>query len=318
MLGRRTLLAVAAALPAAAHAQNWPSQPFRIVVPYPPGGLTDVLGRLVGERLQAGFGQPAVIDNKPGAGTQIGASLVAKAPADGHTLLLATVSTLCISPALYAKPLIHHTDFAPVAMMGRVVLYLVCRPDLPVADPTALVALLQAKPNAYSFGTPGIGTVHHLLVELMRSMTPFTATHVPYPGSAKAVVDLMEGRFDFMFLDGSVALQPAKAGKLKVLAVTGTTPDPTLPDVPPITMFFPGLDLQPWLSFVGPAGLPPPIAGLLNREMNKALAEPDFARRLAEVGLIAQPWTIEAFADFIKRDAARWAELVRSSGAKAE
>src|SRR4051812_33711994 len=182
-LGRRPALAGALALPVAARAQTWPSQPIKLVVPYPPGGLTDVLGRLVGERLQAGFGQPAVIDNKPGAATQVGASFVAKAPADGHTLLLATVSTLCITPALYAKPLIHYADFAPVAMTGRVVLFLVCRPDLAVVDPKALVALLQAEPDRHSYGSPGVGTAHHLLVELMRSRAPFTATHVPYLGS---------------------------------------------------------------------------------------------------------------------------------------
>jgi tripartite-type tricarboxylate transporter receptor subunit TctC len=317
-LHRRSLLAGALALPMTAGAQSWPSQPIKVVVPYPPGGLTDVLGRLVGERLQAGLGQPAVIDNKPGAATQVGASFVAKAPADGHTLLLATVSTLCITPALYAKPLIHHTDFAPVAMMGRVVLFLVCRPDLPVADPKALVAMLQAKPDAYSYGSPGVGTAHHLLVELIRSKAAFSATHIPYLGSAKAVVDLMEGRFDFMFLDASVALAPIKAGKLKVLAVTGSTPDPTLPEVPPLTTFFPGLDLQPWMSIVGPAGLPGPIAARLNGELNKALADPVFVQRLREVGLAALPLTVEAFAEFIKRDATRWAELVKSSGAKAE
>lgn len=321
-LRRRSLLAGALALPAAARgqalAQAWPSQPFKIVVPYPPGGLTDVLGRLVGERLQAGFGQPAVIDNKPGAATQLGAALVAKAPADGYTLLLATVSTLAITPALYAKPLIHYTDFAPVAMMGRVVLFLVCRPDLAVADPKALVALLQAEPDRHSYGSPGVGTAHHLLVELIRSRAPFSATHVPYLGSAKAVVDLMEGRFDFMFLDAAVALQPIKAGKLKVLAVTGSAPDSTLPEVPPITTFFPGLDLQPWMSIVGPAGLPAPIAARLNGELNKALADPAFVQRLREVGLAALPLTVDAFGDFIRRDAARWAELVKASGAKAE
>jgi tripartite-type tricarboxylate transporter receptor subunit TctC len=318
-LGRRALLTAAALLPLAAQAQDWkPSQPIKLVVPYPPGGLTDVLGRLVGERLQAGFGQPAVIDNKPGAGTQIGASMVAKAPADGHTLLLATVSTLCITPALYAKPMIRHTDFAPVAMMGRVVLFLVCRPDLPVKDPNGLVALLQAEPDKHSYGTPGIGTAHHLLVELIRSKSSFSATHVPYLGSAKAVVDLMEGRFDFMFLDAAVALAPIKAGKLRVLAVTGSTPDPTLPDVPPLPTFFPGLDLQPWMSIVGPAGLPAPTAARLNAEFNKALADPAFVQRLAEVGLAALPMAVDAFGEFIKRDAARWAELVKSSGAKAE
>jgi len=315
---RRTLLAGAAALPLAANAQTWPSQPFKIVVPYPPGGLTDVLGRLIGERLQASFGQPAVIDNKPGAATQLGASLVAKSAPDGYALLLATVSTLCITPALYAKPLIHYTDFAPVAMMGRVVLILVCRPDLPVADPTALVALLQAKPNGYSYGSPGVGTAHHLLVELIRSKNPFAATHVPYLGSAKALVDLTEGRFDFMFLDAAVALQPIKAGKLKALAVTGSTPDSTLPDVPALTTFFPGFDLQPWMSIVGPNGLAPGVVQRLNGELNKALEDHAFAMRLRDVGLAALPLTPDAFAEFIKRDAARWMELVRSSGAKAE
>jgi len=315
---RRSVLAGALALPAAARAQAWPSQPFKIVVPFPPGGLTDVLGRLVGERLQASFGQPAVIDNKPGAATQLGAAMVAKAPPDGYTLLLATVSTLAIAPALYAKPLIHYSDFAPVAMMGRVVLFLVCRPDLAVTDPNALVAMLQAKPDGYSYGSPGIGTAHHLLVELIRSRAPFSATHVPYPGSVKAVIDLMEGRFDFMFLDAAVALQPIKQGKLKVLAVTGSTSDPTLPEVPPITMFFPGLDLQPWMSIVGPAGLPAPIAARLNGELNKALAEPAFEQRLREVGLAASPLTVAAFGDFIRRDAERWSELVKASGAKAE
>jgi tripartite-type tricarboxylate transporter receptor subunit TctC len=318
MLRRRSVIAGAAALPLAAQAQAWPSQPFKIVVPYPPGGFTDVLGRLIGERLQMGLGQPALIDNKPGAATQLGASLVAKAPPDGYTLLLATVSTLAITPALYAKPLIAYTDFSPVAMMGRVVLFLVCRADLPVADPKALVAMLQAKPDGYSYGSPGVGTAHHLLVELIRSKMPFSATHVPYLGSAKAVVDLMEGRFDFMFLDAVVASAPVKAGKLRALAVTGSAPDPTLPDVPPLTVFFPGFDLQPWMSIVGPLGLPAPVVQRLNGELNKALADPIFVQRLRDIGLAATPLTVEAFADFIKRDAARWAELVKLSGAKAE
>lgn len=318
---RRSLLigAGAAALPAALQAQPpWPGQPFRIVVPYPPGGLTDVLGRLVGERLQTGFGQPVVIDNKPGAATQLGASSVAKAAPDGYTLLLATVSTLCITPALYARPLINHADFTGIAMLGRVVLFLVCRPGLPVDDPKALVAMLQARPDGYSYGSPGVGTAHHLLVELIRSKMPFSATHVPYLGSAKAVVDLMEGRFDFMFLDAAVALAPIKAGKLEVLAVTGAVRDPTLPDVSPLTDFFPGFDLQPWMSIAGPAGLPVPVTGRLNGELNKALVDPIFVQRLRDVGLAATPLTVEAFGEFIKRDAARWAELVKLSGAKAE
>jgi tripartite-type tricarboxylate transporter receptor subunit TctC len=320
-LGRRSLLLAAGAAPLAAAAlaqAAWPSQPIKIVVPYPPGGLTDVLGRLAGERLQTAFGQPVVIDNKPGAATQLGASFVAKQPPDGYTLLLATVSTLCITPALYAKPLIVHGDFAPVAMMGSVVLILVCRPDLPARDPRDLVSLLKTKPDGYSYGSPGVGTAHHLLVELIRSREPFSATHVPYLGSAKALVDLTEGRFDFMFLDAAVALAPIKAGKLKPLAVTGTSRDPTLPEVPPLPDFFPGFDLTPWMSFVAPLGTPAPVVGRLNSELNKALSEPGFIQRLRNVGMQPMPLTVPAFSDFIVRDAGRWADLVKLSGAKAE
>ena len=318
---RDALLGLGGALlaPHALHAQAaWPSQPIKIVVPYPPGGLTDVLGRLIGERLNAALGQPVMTDNKPGAATQLGASYVAKQPADGYTLLLATVSTLCITPALYAKPLIAHTDFAAVAMAGKVTLILVCHPGLPVRDPRQLVTLLQAKPDGYSYGSPGTGIVHHLLVELMRSRESFTATHIPYLGSAKAVIDLAEGRFGFMFLDATVALSQIASGRIRALAVTGASRDPVLPDVPAMTEFFPGLDLQPWMSIVAPAGTPAPICGRLNSEINKALGELAFIQRLRDVGLEPTPLTVAAFDDFIKRDAGRWAELVIISGAKAE
>jgi tripartite-type tricarboxylate transporter receptor subunit TctC len=321
-LDRRSLLLAAGAAslaPSLARAQAaWPSQPLKIVVPYPPGGLTDVLGRLAGERLHAALGQPVIVDNKPGAATQLGASYVAKQPPDGYTLLLATVSTLCITPALYSKPLIAYTDFAPVAFMGNVVLILVVRPGLEARDPRELVALLRAKPGGYSYGSPGVGTAHHLLTELILSREKLTAVHVPYLGSVKAMVDLAEGRFDFMFLDATVALPQIAAGKIKALAVTGTTRDPTLPQVPPLVEFFPGLDLQPWMSIVAPTGTPTPIVERLNGVLNRALAEPDFVQRLRDSGMAPLPLTVAAFGDFIKRDASRWAELVKMSGAKAE
>jgi tripartite-type tricarboxylate transporter receptor subunit TctC len=318
-LGRRALLAAAALAPALARAQApWPSQPLKIVVPYPPGGLTDVLGRLSAERLQTVFGQPVIVDNKPGAATQLGASYVAKQPPDGYTLLLATVSTLCITPALYTKPLTTYSDFAPVAFMGNVVLFLVCRPGLEAHDPRELVALLRAKPGGYSYGSPGIGSAHHLLTELILSREQLKAVHVPYLGSVKAVVDLAEGRIDFMFLDATVALPQVAAGKIRALAVTGTSSDPTLPEVPPIVKFFAGLDLQPWMSFVAPASTPSAAVEKLNGVLNKALVDPPFIQRLRESGMAPLPLTVAAFGDFIKRDSGRWAELVKISGAKAE
>src|SRR5690349_6661970 len=229
-LGSAALASSAASRLARAEPE-WPRQPIKIVVPYPPGGLTDVLGRLSAERLQVAFGHPVIVDNKPGAATQLGASYVAKQPPDGYTLLLATVSTLCITPALYAKPLITYTDFAPVAFMGNVVLILVCRPGLEARDPRQLVALLRQKPGGYSYGSPGVGTAHHLLTELILSREQLKAVHVPYLGSAKAVIDLAEGRLDFMFLDATVALPQIAAGKIRPLAVTGTSSDPTQPAV---------------------------------------------------------------------------------------
>jgi tripartite-type tricarboxylate transporter receptor subunit TctC len=205
-----------------------------------------------------------------------------------------------------------------VAMLGNVTLILVCRPDLPVGNPQELVALLRSKPGAYTYGSPGAGTAHHLLVELIRSRENFQALHVPYLGSTKAVVDLVEGRFDFMFLDATVALSQIAAGKLKALAVTGSTRDPTLPGVPTLSEFFPGLDLRPWMSVVAPAGTPAPIRAQLNSEINKALADRDFVQRLRLVGVEPMPLTVAAFDDFIRNDSGRWAELVKISGAKAE
>ena len=321
-LHRRTALlaaggALLASQPARAQAA-WPNQPLKLVVPYPPGALTDVLGRLVGERLVAAFGQPVIVDNKPGAATQLGASYVAKQPADGYTLLLATVSTLCITPALYAKPLIVHTDFAGAAFLGNVILILVCRPDLAVGNPKELAAILRAKPGGYSYGSPGVGTAHHLLTELILSREQVKAVHVPYLGSVKAVGDLAEGRLDFMFLDATVALTQIAAGRIKALAVTGASRNPVLPDVPALTEFFPDLDLQPWMSIAAPAGTPASVLERLNSEINKALAEKAFIERLRQIGVEATPLTVAAFSDFIRSDAGRWAQLVRISGAKAE
>ncbi len=318
---RGALLGLGGTLLAAGSARGdatWPDQPIKIVVPYPPGALTDVLGRMFGERFQAAFGQPVIVDNKAGVGTLLGASSVAKQPPDGYTLLLATVTTLCIAPALYTRPLATHADFVGIAKIGDVTLFLLARPGLPVADPRELVSLLRARPGGYSFGSPGIGSVHHLLTELILSREKLSAVHVPYPGSVKAMGDLMEGRLDFMFLDATVALAQLSNGKLKPLAVTGSQRLPELPAVPALTDFFPGLDAQPWMSIAAPGATPPAILERLNGEMNKALADASFAVRLRQIGVAPTPLTLAAFNDFIGREVARWTEMVRLSGAKAE
>ncbi len=318
---RRALLAFsgAALAPAVARSQSpWPNQPLKVVVPFPPGGLTDVLGRLVAERLQASLGQTVVVDNKPGAGTQIGAAYVARQPADGNTLLVATSTTLGIVPTLYAKPLISIEDFAGVAMLGSVTFYLVVRPDLPARTVAELVSLLRSRPEGLSYGSPGAGTAHHLLVELIKTQQKVQALHVPYQGSVKAVADVAEGRLDFMFLDASVAIPQITAGKLRALAVTGSRRDDAMPDVPALTEIYSALDLQAWQSIVAPARTPAPIVARLNSDLNKALNDPAFAQRLRQVGVEPMPLTVAAFDDFIRRDAGRWAELVKATGAKAE
>lgn len=320
-IARRTLLAASAgwlAAPRARAEPAWPGQPIKIVVPYPPGALTDVLGRLVGERLHEAYGQSVIVDNKAGMATQLGAAYVAKQPADGYTLLLATVSTLCITPALYAKPLVTHADFVGVAKLGDVVLILVCRPDLPAANPRELASLLAARPGGYSFGSPGVGTAHHLLTELVLAREQLKAVHVPYLGSVKALVDLAEGRLDFMFLDATAALPYIAAGKIRALAVTGGGRYAALPAVPSLTEFYAGLDLEPWMSIAAPRGTPEAILNTLNREINSALADRNFVTRLRDNGVEPTPLTVAAFGDFISHDASRWAELVKISGAKAE
>ena len=288
-------------------------------MPYPPGALTDVLGRLVGERLNAAFGQPVMIDNKPGAATQLGAAYVAKQPPDGYTLLLATVSTLCITPALYAKPLIAHTDFAGAAMPGQ------CHPDPGVParpagrDPRELVALLRAKPDGYSYGSPGVGTAHHLLAELILSREEL---HRP----CTCPISVRSRPWSILPKAASISCSstPRWRWRRSRRARSRRSPSPApaairrLPDVPALTEFFPGLDLQPWMSIVAPAGTPEAILDRLNSEINKALGEKAFIERLRQIGVEATPLTVAAFGDFISRDAGRWAELVRISGAKAE
>ena len=316
-LGGALLLPGFAQSPALAQAK-WPAQPLKVVVPFPPGALTDVLGRLVAERLQTSLGQTVVVENRPGAGTQVAAAYVAKQPADGHTLLVATSTTLGIVPALYAKPLISIADFAGVAMLGNVTFYLVTRPDLPARNVPELVALLRARPDGYSYGSPGAGTAHHLLVELIKTRKKVQVTHVPYQGSTKAIVDLGESRLDFMFLDASVALPQVAAGKIRALAVTGSQRSPATPDIPALTEIYPSLDLQAWQSIVAPAGTPAATLERLNGQANMALRDAAFAQRLRQVGVEPGPLTVTAFDDFIRRDVGRWAELVRISGAKAE
>lgn len=300
-----------------AFAADYPDKPVHLLVPFPPGGLTDILGRMVAERLQKSLGQPVIVENRPGVGTLLGAGMVAKAPPDGYTLMIATTSTLGISPVLYESTSFKISDLVGVAMLGYVTLLLVTRPDFPAANVAELVAAVRAKPGGYNFASPGSGTAHHLLIEMLKAHEKLNVPHVPYQGSGQALTDMMSGRIDFMLIDASISMPQVRAGKIKLLAVTGSKRSALAPETPTLTETYPRLDLQVWQSIAAPAGTPAPIVTRLHAEINRALATPEFREQLSKVGVEAHPMGVAEFNELIRRDAPRWAELVKLSGAKA-
>lgn len=332
MRRRRALGAAAAAMAAAPIAMNprdaraqtagpagaFPDRPLKIVVPFPPGALTDNLGRAVAERFRVAFGQPVVVENRPGAGTMLAAAQVAKAPADGYTMMVATTTTLGIAPALFANPPIRISDLTGVGMIGTVSLFLVLRPDLQARNLRELVALMRSRPGGFNYGSPGNGTVHHLVMEMLKVREKVFATHIPYNGSGQALTDLISGRIDFMFIDAAIVMPQIRAGKVRPIAVTGRKRSSLAPVVPAMTEAYPDLDLQAWQSIAVPAGTAPEIVARLSGELNKALGSAEFQAQLAAVGVDATPMSSAELNAMIGREAPRWAELVRRSGAKVD
>ena len=323
MSQRRTLLK--AALPLALGAAAWPAwsqaaypeRPIRLVVPFPAGALTDSLGRMVAERLRGPLGQPLVVENRPGAGTLLGASTVAKSAPDGYSLLVATSTTLAISPAMYATPPALPSDFTGVALLGTVSFLLVTRKDLPVQTLPELVAEMRRQPGQLNFGSPGTGTMHHLLVEMLKAQEKVDAAHVPCQGSMAALTDLVTGRIDFMFLDAVAALPQIAAGKIKVIAVAGTARLPALPNVPTLMESHPKIDVHAWQAVVAPKGTPPAVVQQLNKEINATFATPEGREALMKVGVAATPLSVKALNEMMARDDKRLGDLVRSLGLKA-
>lgn len=303
------------ALPA--FAQSYPSRPIKLLVPYPPGALTDALGRLMAEHLQPVLGQPFIVENRAGAGTLLGAGVVAKGPADGYQLLIATSTTLAISPAMFASPPAVPSDFTGVAMIGSVGLVLVTRPDLGVTSLPELVALLKRAPDKYTFGSPGNGTMHQLIIEMIKSQEKVDAIHVPYQGSMAALGDLMSKRIDFMFLDVVAASPQVKAGNIKAIAVAAAHRLPALPNLATVAETYPAIDVGAWQSIVAPKGTPEAIVQQLNAAANRVLDEAETKKALRLVGVEANPMSTAALNELIVRDSKRFAELVRGLGLKA-
>ncbi|SOZ09473.1 Bug family tripartite tricarboxylate transporter substrate binding protein [Cupriavidus taiwanensis] len=322
---RRRLLAAGVALATAiagfagaAHAQGgYPTKPITLIVPFSAGGTTDILARIVGLQLGKALGQPVVIDNRPGAGGNIGASLAAKAPGDGYTLFMGTIGTHAINQSLYSKlPYDPVKDFAPITRVAMVPNLVVANPKVPVNNIKELIAYVKANPDKLSYGSSGSGSSMHLSGELFNSMTGLHIQHIPYKGSAPAVNDLLGNQIGLMFDNMPSSYPHVKAGKLRALAVTSAKRSPALPNVPTVAESgVPGYEATSWFALYATGGTPQAIVDRLNAEVVKILAMPDVKKQMADQGAEPNPEKPAQLAAFMKSETAKWAKVVKASGA---
>ncbi len=305
-------LGATALLPLTASAQAWPSKPIRVIVNFPPGGAADQIARAITLPLQEALGQPVVVDNRAGAGGNIGGDALAKAPPDGYTLLLTSGGLVSINPAIYPKmPFDPTKDIIPVAAAARVLVFLEVKPTLPVKDVRAFISYVKANPGKLTYGTPGNGSSPHLAGEMFKDMTQSFAVHVPYRGAAPAMQDLLGGQVDFMF-DPGIGLNQVRAGKLKLLAVGSPKRSPLFPDVPTLDeVGLKGFDADTVFGFYAPAGLPADTVTRLNREINKILGTQAVKDRIAALGGEVAPMTPAEFGAKAHEDTARFGKLIR-------
>jgi tripartite-type tricarboxylate transporter receptor subunit TctC len=309
-------LALAATL---AHAQSWPTRPIKLVVPFPAGGPTDVLSRVVAERLSAHVKQPVVVENKPGAGGSIGADLVAKSPADGYTFVLATSSTHSVSPHLSKLPYDAERDFTPIVWLGDAPRVLVVSPKIGVDNLQQLIDLARRNPGKLNYASSGTGGVVHLASEYFASMAGIKLTHVPYKGIQQSIVDMQAGEVALLF-DNIMTVQPhVKSGRLKALGISTRKRSSIVPEIPTIEEAgVPGFESQTWFGIFAPAGLPPGVAERANAELNKVLADPAVIDRFTQLGFQPAGGTAAEFAAMVRNDSQRWAKVIRENNIKVE
>jgi len=317
LLHKLALALAFAAIAFGAQAQNYPSKPIRLVCPFPPGGAVDIASRAVAHELQQVLGQPVTVDNRPGAGGNIGADAAAKSAPDGYTLLMTTSGIMAINPALYSKlPFDTVKDFAPVSVLVSLNNVLVVNPSVPAKSVKELIALAKAQPGKLTYASSGNGTSIHLSGELFKSMTGVDLLHIPYKGSSPAVTDLLGGQVNMMFDNIPSSLPHIRAGKLRALAVTGSKRSQLLPDLPTIAEAgVPGYDSYVWFGIVAPAGTPPDIIAKLNATLVKIAATPAFRDRLSAQGYDVLSTTPEQMAASIRGEIAKWGKIVKASGA---
>ena len=320
ILRRRWLQLGATAMASAAvsaRAQAYPERPIRLVVPLPAGGAADIVARLIGRQLER-LGQPVIVDNKPGAGTNVGVQAVVNAPPDGHTLLVASTAS-AINATLYEKlPFTFLQDIVPVAGLVRFPLVMVVSRSVPATSVAEFVAYAKANPGKINMGSAGIGTAPHLAGEMFKTMTDIEMAHVPYRGEPPALADMIAGRVEAMFSAVAASIAHLRSGALRALAVTTAERIAVLPDVPPVAETVPGYEASGWFGVGAPKGVPARIVGTLSREVALAQADPETSARIAELGCTPLTLGPAAFGAFLSADTAKWATVVRASGARPE
>ena len=300
-------------------AQEWPAKPVRIIVPFPPGGSADLLPRIVGERLAQQWGQPVVIENRPGAAGNIGATAVFQAEPDGYTLLSAPPPPLVINRLIYPKLAYDSTQFVPMTVIAAIPNVLLVHPRVAATSVNELIAYARQNPTKLNYASQGSGTTSHLTAELFKSMAGgLQITHVPYKGTAPALADLLAGQVDMMFDNLGVSLPQVKSGKLKALAVASSKRVPSLPDVPTVAETLPGFDAVTWFGIVGPPRTPPAIADKVAAGVAESLRNPDVLRRLGDLSADPLGMSPAETAAFMRQETERWGAVVRSAGVKVE
>ena len=311
LLGRKALAQDAAA--------GYPDKPVTIIVPFAAGGNTDAFARLVGQELDAAFGQRFLIDNKPGAGGNLGMAQLARATPDGYTLGMGTVSTSAINPTLYKNlPYDPDTAFAPISLFVTLPNVLAVNPNIPAKSVPELIELLKAKPDTYTFASSGVGTSTHLAGELFMAKTGTRINHVPYKSSGQVVLDVVAGHVDMAFDNIPTVAQQASAGKLRPLAVTSLERAQLLPDLPPMAEFVPGFEATSWHGLFAPAATPPAIIDKLSTEVQRILHTPKISEHLAAMGATPIGNTPKEFAAFIAAEREKWAQVIKSANITAQ
>ena len=313
------LVAIAASMTDACAQSGYPSRSIRFIVPYPPGGPTDLMARSMSGRLSEALGQTVVVDNRAGAGGNVGAEIAAKSPPDGYTLLMGAISTHSINASLYTRLAFDPVkDFAPITQASIIPLVINAHPSLPVANVKELIALAKKNPGQLSYGSSGNGGGTHLAGELFKMMTVTNLQHVPYKGLNPATIDVIGGNIPLVFNDLTTAIQPYKAGRIKILGVSTVKRVPQIPEVATIDETVPGFEAYTWFGVLVPAGTPQPIVDRLSRESMKILQSDEIKKRFAEVGAEPVGNSPQQFADFMAAETVKWAKVVKASGARVD